>query len=311
MISKEIRYILAIQTYGSITKAAESLYITQSALSKAVKNIEQQIGSPLFSRIGNEMIPTYIGRRYMEYAGKVNQVCSDWYCECGDLLGELKGRLSVAVAMMRGSCLITHTLNRFYSQYPHVQIHLLEEAHSVEKQLSLSPDIDFAIYNDTLITPSQTAEKLGQEEIVLVASSRHPLKEKSILRKGSRYPWIDIQLTKEETYALHPQDQNTGRISAGLFREASISPPVLLWTRNSDIAIHLAASGAALCLAPESYVRKLSLDPPPLCFSVGNPRTVTTLYAVYQKGRYLPSYGRYFIELAKSYMNGQAGISLP
>lgn len=304
MISKEVRYMLAIQKYGSITKAAESLYITQSALSKAVKNVEQQIGAPLFSRIGNELVPTYIGRRYMEYAGKVNQICSDWYSECGDLVGEQKGRLTIAVALMRGSCLIPDTVNRFCLRYPHVQIHLLEEAHSLEKQLILSPDIDFAIYNGTSLHPSQTAEQLGQEEIVLVASADHPLRKKSTVREGCRYPWLDIRCTKAEKYVLHPQDQTTGRLSAALFHAALISPPILLRTRNSDIAIRLAASGAALCLAPESYVKKLSLDPPPACFSVGNPCTVTTLQAVYQKGRYIPSYGRYFIQLAKEYMEG-------
>lgn len=304
MLSKEIRYMLAIQKYGSITKAAESLYITQSALSKAVKNVEQQTGSPLFSRIGNDLVPTYLGRRYMEYAGKVNQICSDWHGECQDLLGELKGRLTIAVALMRGSCLIPDILSRFYSRYPQVQIHLLEEAHSVEKQLGLSPDIDFAIYNDTSPHPSQISELLGREEIVLVASGYHPLRRKSRTRKGCRHPWLDIRHTKGESYVLHAQDQTTGRLSAGLFQAASISPRVLLQTRNSDIAIRLAASGAALCLAPESYVRKLSLYPPPACFSVGSPCTVTTLYVVYQKGRYLPSYGRYFIELAKEYMEG-------
>ena len=59
-----------IRRYGSITKAADSLFITQSALSKAVKNIERQLGSPLFSRIGNDLIPTHIGNRYMDYAEK-------------------------------------------------------------------------------------------------------------------------------------------------------------------------------------------------------------------------------------------------
>ena len=88
MISKEIRYMLAIRRYGSITKAADSLFITQSALSKAVKNIERQLGSPLFSRIGNDLIPTHIGNRYMDYAEKICQICSDWNSECEDLLGE-------------------------------------------------------------------------------------------------------------------------------------------------------------------------------------------------------------------------------
>ena len=134
MISKEIRYMLAIRRYGSITKAADSLFITQSGLSKAVKNIERQLGSPLFSRIGNDLIPTHIGNRYMDYAEKICQICSDWNSECEDLLGEEKGQLTIAVALMRGSCLLPDVLSRFYSRYPDVQINLLEESHSVEKQ---------------------------------------------------------------------------------------------------------------------------------------------------------------------------------
>lgn len=299
MISKEIRYMLAIRRYGSITKAADSLFITQSALSKAVKNIERQIGSPLFSRTGNDLIPTHIGNRYMDYAEKISRIGSDWNLECEDLLGEKKGQLTIAVALMRGSCLLPDILGRFYSRYPGVQIQLLEESHSVEKQLVLTPNVDFAIYNSTAAAPSQTAEYLGQEEIVLVAAPHHPLAEKSVVREGFCYPWMDIRYTEHEPYILQPQDQTTGRISAGLFKRAGITPPVLLSTRNSDIAIRLAASGTALCLAPESYVRKTHFDHPPLCFSVGSPVTVTTLYAVYQKGRYIPSYGRYFIDLVK------------
>ena len=215
MISKEIRYMLAIRRYGSITKAADSLFITQSALSKAVKNIERQLGSPLFSRIGNDLIPTHIGNRYMDYAEKICQICSDWNSECEDLLGEEKGQLTIAVALMRGSCLLPDVLGRFYSRYPDVQINLLEESHSVEKQLMLSPNVDFAIYNSTAADPAQTAEYLGQEEIVLVAAPGHPLAEKAMAREGFRYPWVDITYTEHEPYILHPRDQTTGRISAG------------------------------------------------------------------------------------------------
>lgn len=304
MVSKEVKYMLAIQHYGSITKAAESLYITQSALSKAVKNIERQMGTPLFSRIGNDFVPTYTGKRYMAYAEKIDGICCDWNLECADLLGEAKGRLTIAVALMRGSCLIPDTLKRFYNKYPDVQVRLFEEAHSIEKQLHLSPEIDFAIYNDTAAHALQTAEVLGQEEIVLVASQNHRLIKKSIPKMGCRYPWIDLKNTENEKYVLHPQDQTTGRIAANLLEDAAVRPVVLLQTRNSDIAIRLAASGTALCFAPESYVKKIHFDQPTQCFSVGTPNTITTLYGVYQKGRYIPSYGRYFIELVKEYMGG-------
>ena len=90
-------------------------------------------------------------------------------------------------------------------------------------------------------------------------------------REGFRYPWVDIRHTEHEPYILHPRDQTTGRISAGLFKKAGLTPKVLLFTRNSDIAIRLAASGTALCLAPESYVRKIHFYNPPVLLC-GRPR---------------------------------------
>ena len=55
---KEARYILAIARHKSISKAAEALFISQPSLSKYLKNLEQQLGTRLFDRIGNGYFPT-------------------------------------------------------------------------------------------------------------------------------------------------------------------------------------------------------------------------------------------------------------
>ena len=62
---KEARYILAIARHQSIGKAAESLYISQPSLSKYLKNLEERLGAPLFSRHENRYYPTYMGERYL------------------------------------------------------------------------------------------------------------------------------------------------------------------------------------------------------------------------------------------------------
>lgn len=67
---KEARYILAIARHKSISKAAEALFISQPSLSKYLKNLEQQLGTRLFDRIGNGYFPTYVGERYLHYAEK-------------------------------------------------------------------------------------------------------------------------------------------------------------------------------------------------------------------------------------------------
>ena len=68
---KEARYILAIARHKSIGKAAESLFISQPSLSKYLKNLEQQLGAPLFSRLEQGYVPTYMGERYLYYAEQI------------------------------------------------------------------------------------------------------------------------------------------------------------------------------------------------------------------------------------------------
>lgn len=303
---KEIQYILAIAKNGSLTAAAQSLYLTQPALSKFLKNLERQVGAPLFSRIGNALVPTLVGERYISYAHKIAGLQNDWRAECADLCGEKRGRLSIAIPLMRGSCLIPDILEKFYQKYPQVDVILQEESHSVEKHLASSREIDFVIYNDTSPNPALIHEELGREEIVLVMRRGHPLSEKAQSRKGCRYPWFDLSLAGGESFVLHPAEQTTGKLSAQLLELFHIDPHVLLRTRNSDIAIRLAANGSALAFAPESYVRKIHFEIPPLCLSVGAPKTETTLYAIYQKGRYLPAYARYFLSLVHETMQKDA-----
>lgn len=302
MALKEVDYILGIYRYGSITKAAEALYITQPALSKFLKNVERQVGAPLFSRVGNDLIPTYVGERYLAYAGKIDALTSAWGSECADLLGEKTGRLSIAIPLMRGSCIIPDVLFRFHRKYPDVQINLTEESHAVEKCLSCSGEIDFAIYSDVTPPSGLMYEELGKEEIVLVMAHDHPLAAKGVRREGRRHPWLDLALARDEQYILHPPELTTGRLSRQLLAAADIVPKLLLQTRNSDLAIRLAATGAAVCFAPESYVEKLSFRHLPACFSIGGPKTEITLYAIYQKGRYLPLYAQYFMNLVKELM---------
>lgn len=299
---KEIQYILTIAHCGSITAAASALYLTQPALSKFLKNLEKQVGAPLFSRLGNRLVPTHIGERYLQYAEQMSSLQSDWRAECTDLLGEKRGRLSVAIPLMRGSCLIPDILPQFYAKYPHVDVVLQEESHAVERHLLASREVDIVIYNDTLASPSLIHEELGREEIVLVMSKEHPLAMHGRVREGCRFPWFDLALASDFAFVLHPVEQTTGKLSAQLLHLSGISPRVLLRTRNSDTAIRLAANGTALAFAPESYVRKIHFSAPPLCFSVGAPKTETTLFAIYQKGRYLPSYATYFLQLIRASM---------
>ena len=68
---RELRYIIGIACARNMTKAAENLFVTQPALSKMLKKVEEQIGIPLFFRDGNSMIPTDAGLCVVERGRKI------------------------------------------------------------------------------------------------------------------------------------------------------------------------------------------------------------------------------------------------
>ncbi len=103
---KEARYILAIARHQSIGKAAESLYISQPSLSKYLKNLEERLGAPLFSRHENRYYPTYMGERYLHYAEQIVACGDEWMQEYDDIAHRQRGRLNIAVPIMMGSTLI-------------------------------------------------------------------------------------------------------------------------------------------------------------------------------------------------------------
>ena len=103
---KEARYILAIAAYSEHSNRRITLYISQPSLSKYLKNLEERLGAPLFSRHENRYYPTYMGERYLHYAEQIVACGDEWMQEYDDIAHRQRGRLNIAVPIMMGSTLI-------------------------------------------------------------------------------------------------------------------------------------------------------------------------------------------------------------
>ena len=79
MDTKQIEYILKIAEENNITKAAEKLFITQSALNQQLLKLEKELGTPLFERRKHSMIPTFAGRIYLRTAHQIVDMKKETY----------------------------------------------------------------------------------------------------------------------------------------------------------------------------------------------------------------------------------------
>lgn len=123
---RDIEYVCAIATYKSITKAAESLFITQPTLSQYIKNMEKRLGVEIFYREGNHIYPTYEGNIFIEEGKKLIRDRDILINMLNDSIQKERGTLKIAVPLQRGSALLSAILPKFHQQFPNVEIQLEE-----------------------------------------------------------------------------------------------------------------------------------------------------------------------------------------
>lgn len=292
-------YVLCIAKHQNLTKAAQELYISQPTLSKYLQKLEGELNGKLFSRSGNTYIPTYLGRRYLEYARKVLAVNQDWEKELMDLHACSEGELNIAFPLMRSSCMAAKIMGVFYKEYPGVRVNFMEETYAIQEKLLLNDQLDFAIFNESRPHPKLAYETLLKEEILLVMRPDHPLAAKGQNRKNMRYPWMDLREMAHENFILHFPEQTTGQIALKLFEKYGIQPPVPVRTRNTEACVQMCMQGIGVCLIPETYIRSMYFPEQPLCFGVEESGVFSTLTIAYRKGAYLPGYARDFIRIAQ------------
>lgn len=296
----ELNYILCIAKHQNLTKAAQELYISQPTLTKHLQKLEREMDGKLFSRSGNSYTPTYLGRRYMEYAKKVLAVNQDWEKELQDLTSYNEGELNIALPLMRSSSMVPQIMEVFRERYPGVKVNLLEEAYAIQERLLLDEQLDFAIFNEAKPHPKLEYETLLKEEVLLVMPADHPLAKHG--RKKEGYPWIDLKLLEKEPFVLHFPEQTTGQIALELFEQYNMHPPISIRSRNTVTCVKLCQRGFGMCFVPENYIKNLELYKKPACFSIGKNSVFSTLSIAYRKGAYLPVYAKDFIAIARQWI---------
>lgn len=292
-------YVLCIAKHQNLTKAAQELYISQPTLTKYLQKLERELGGKLFSRSGNSYVPTYLGRRYLEYVRKVLAVNQDWERELMDLNACNEGELNVAFPLMRSSCMAAKIMAVFYGKYPGIRVNFMEETYAIQEKLLLDDQLDFAVFNESRPHPKLVYETLLREEILLVMCPGHPLAQKSVRREGFSHPWMDLRELAHENFILHFPEQTTGQLALELFSRCGIQPPVPVRTRNTEACVQLCMQGIGVCLIPETYIKSMYFPEPPVCFSVGEEGVFSTLTIAYRKGAYLPGYALDFIKIAQ------------
>jgi len=121
---RQLRYFLAVAECQSFTRGAEKVAVSQPSLSVQIAALEDELGAPLFDRLGRQVALTEAGRLFRDHAQRVMRETELAAQSIQDLTGAEQGRLVVGSISTVNSYLIPPLVCRFKQRFPRVHLHV-------------------------------------------------------------------------------------------------------------------------------------------------------------------------------------------
>jgi len=253
---KQIRYILAIAEENSISRAAEKLFVTQSALNQQLLRLERELGLALFSRVGHSMTPTYAGSIYLENAQKILDIKENTYKVLGDISNNKRGEISISYTPERGSQIFSEIYPKFHALYPEFTFRIHEARGKKMEQLLEKKIVTIAMQavRENQRNPKFDYHVVKTELMVLGMPQSHPLA--SLAGKDSAYnlPQIDIKLLENDYFVLLSHETIMRTMIDDLFQYAGFKPNVLFESTSTITVVNMIKNQICPGFFPQSYV---------------------------------------------------------
>lgn len=212
----DLRALLALHQHGSFVRAAETLFITQSAFSRRIAQLEETVGGRLVERTSRKVSLSTLGHALVVQAQNtlplLDQSMEDAYRQAR---GE-SGRVTLACLTTVAYSRLATVLGQFRDTYPNVRLQVRDDTGQRVTQSVINREAEFGVTVVTENTADLVIERLNMDPFVLAISPKHPLaKEKAV-------KWTELALWKP--ISLGRSSANRMLIDTELAK-AGITPP--------------------------------------------------------------------------------------
>jgi LysR family hydrogen peroxide-inducible transcriptional activator len=287
----QLRYFLAVARLRSFTRAAEHERVAQPSLSQQIRKLEDELGAPLFDRLGRKIRLTALGARFQKHARRVLGEIEGARREAQEMLGLGHGRVSVGVVPTIAPFLLPSALAACAQAYPGITVNVTEDL-SKSLLLRLSEgESDLALLSLPVRSPEFLAEPLLEDHMLLAVPKQHQLWRQ-------RHRRVSFREVAEEPFLLLKDGHCFRDDVLQMCKAARVNPHVVFESGQFDTLVAMVATGAGLTLLPEiasPHYRNAGVG----LLEFAPPQPKRTIGVVRPKGKFLTAAARAFIEVLR------------
>lgn len=272
-------YFRKIVEKKNFSKAADSLYIAPSTLSKAIRSLEEEIGFPLFEKQGRNSILTRYGEQFYPCVCNALSCLDEGLQHIQTELGILKGHVKISGIYTQCAEYLPVKLKQFRALYPDISFEISYHVSGLILDFLQAGKIDLGFCGDyDMDSPDfQNIDHLTlkTEELIFIAPKGHPL---------SRERYIDFERMKDESYiAYRNNSAGLNHLLMNICRENGFSPKIAYEVFDDYAVVQMVAEGLGIGLIPDNG-HLLNSNVSVLRFRENAP--VRTLYMVWKKNEH-------------------------
>jgi DNA-binding transcriptional LysR family regulator len=287
---KQLRAFLAVHQLRKLSAAAEKLFVTQSAVSMLIRQLEDGLGVRLFDRTTRSLQPTVAAADMLTTAERILRDVDSLSASFHDLATLQRGRICIAITPTLASFLMPSTVKRFCEAHPHIRVVVDDCAPDQFISRIVGEHVDFGIGTPERSGADVETQTLLRDHLTLVCTPDHPL---AVAKKALR--WADLGghplITVRPGYGIRRLIDST----AG---NAGVVLNVVNEVSFLSTALWMTTSGMGPSIMPSAFAHAAG-DPTLVIRPITAPRVSRDVSLVIKRGRSLPAASLSFIELLR------------
>ena len=244
---RHLKTLTALREHGSLVAAATDLYLTPSAISHQLKELDQWFGVEVVNRRSRPVSFSNVGLRLLKLADDILPQIQIAHTDITRIVHGQTGRIIFSSECHSCFDWLMPLLNQYRQQYPDVDLDFVSGFESNPHELLQNAEFDLLITADPIALKGIEYFPIFEYESRLVLSNTHPL---------VRAEKITVQDLAEQTLVTYPVDKHRLDIMAKLFIPANLHPKEIRTTELTQMLIQLVASGRGISALPDWVVNE-------------------------------------------------------
>lgn len=291
MTIRHIRIFLAVCAQGcNTTRAAESLHMTQPAVSLAIHELEEYYGMRLFDRIGRRLMLTEPGRRFLEYASHVASLFDEMERQLRDW--DHLGLLRVGASITIGAQFLPSYVKTFTQLHPGVRIQAsVESSEQLERRL-LENTLDFALMEGVVHSDSLVSEEYLEDHLAIICAADGPF------HHGQE---LTLEEFTRQSFLLRERGSGTREEFDRVLETAGVSVRPLWEAMSTTALVNAVICGLGIAVLPYRMVIGPLERGLVVAIRVKGLSFRRCFRIVWHKNKFLSPLAKSFLELCRSY----------